>query len=207
MVPGGTVNVQVRHRLFSLPEYQQAQLKFVHEGVGRLMEAKDELWASIPKAPPTEAVPITQNTMPSGRVVQNEPVEMKARFEFKYEEIRSCDTEALAAQMDNAADEALSTVMPRFFEIFRRTCDSAGTAINCAGKPFSFALWLEMLEKVEIDFDEQGNPDLPTLVVGPDLAKQIKASPPSEEQRRALADLIERKRNEYNARRRNRKLR
>ena len=31
--------------LFSLPEYEYAQYMFVYEGVLRLMEAKDQLWA------------------------------------------------------------------------------------------------------------------------------------------------------------------
>jgi hypothetical protein len=37
-------------RPFALPEYGYAVAKFVHEGVSRLMEAKDEVWARIPRA-------------------------------------------------------------------------------------------------------------------------------------------------------------
>src|SRR6267143_2140352 len=83
--------------LFSLPEYEYAQYRFVYDGVLHLMEAKDQLWASIPKAESVEAVPITQNTMPTGEVVQNEPVNVEAQLAYKYEAIRSCNTEELAA--------------------------------------------------------------------------------------------------------------
>ena len=193
---------------FSLPEYARAQVKFVYEGVRRLMEAKDEVWASLRKITPTEAVPVTQNTMPGGAVVQNEPVTAKAEFIFKYEDIRSCDTAALAAQMDSAADQQLSVVMPHFFEVIQRTSEAAGTAMDAGGRPFSYELMLEMLAKIDFDFNDQGNPDLPTLIVGPEQAKKMQAMPPpTPEQRRAFADLIEKKRSEHHARRRHRKLR
>jgi hypothetical protein len=194
--------------LFSLPEYEYAQYRFVCEGVARLMEAKDELWASLPKAEPVEAVPITHNTMPSGEVVQNEPVTVKAQFTYKYADIRSCNTEELAAQMDAAADQNLSVIMPHLFEIMRRTSEAAGTTSDAGGKPFSFELFLSGLAKIDISFDEKGKPELPTLVVGPELGKQIRAMPPlTPKQQKTMDDLIEKKRKEYNARRRDRKLR
>lgn len=200
---------QATHQaLFALPEYEYAQFKFVHEAVRHLMEAKDELWASIPKAAPAEAIPITQNTMPSGEVVRSEPVMLEAKFVFTYEDLRSCNTEELAAQLDKAADQSLSVVMPHLFDIIGRTSQAAGTASDAGGKPFSFELFLAGLEKIDISFDEQGKPELPTLVVGPELAKQITAMPPlTPEQQKAMDDLIERKRKQYNARRRDRKLR
>jgi hypothetical protein len=197
-----------RKGLFLLPEYEYAQYKFVYEGVKRLMEAKDALWASIPKAESVEAVPITQNTMPSGEVVQNEPVNVEAQFMYKYADIRSCNTDELAAQMDAAADQNLSAIMPHLFEMMRRTSEAAGTATHTGGKPFSFELFLAGLEKIDISFDEEGKPELPTLVVGPELGKQIRAlPPPTSEQQKTMDDLIEKKRKEYNARRRDRKLR
>lgn len=197
-----------RGRLFSSPEYDYEQFRFVHEAVKRLMEAKDEVWGSLRTAPPTEAIPITQNTMPSGEIVENAPIEIQSKFELKYEEIRSCDIGALAAQIDKLAEESLSLVMPRFFDMIRRSSEAAGTATDLGGRPISYELWLEMVTKMDIDFDEQGNPDLPTLVVGLEMAEQLRAlPPPTKEQRAAMDALIEIKRKEHNVRRRNRKLR
>jgi len=172
------------------------------------MEAKDQVWGSLRRVAASEVVPITQNTMPSGDVVQNSPIELQSQFIFKYEEIRTCDTGALAAQLDNAAEQALSVVMPRFFEMIRRTSEAAGTSTTLGGTPISFEALLEAFAKMDIDFDDQGKPDMPTLIMGPEIAKQVQAlPPPTREQELALADLIERKRKEYNARRRDRKLR
>ncbi len=185
---------------FALPEYTLALVRFVRYGVGRLMEAKDHVWAMIPRAEPTEAVPTTQNTMPSGEVVQNPPVTLEAKFVLRYDEIRSSSADALAEQMDSAADQNLSVVMPHFFDILRRTSQAAGTASDAGGKA--------SLENIDISFNESGKPELPTLVVGPELAKQIRAMPPiTAEQRKLVDELIERKRKEHDARRRDRKLR
>jgi hypothetical protein len=192
---------------FALPEYTLALMKFVHDGVLRLMEAKDPVWGMIPRAEPVEAVPTTQNTMPSGQVVQNNPVMAEAKFVLRYDDIRSSSADALAEQMDGAADQNLSIVMPHFFDMLSRTCQAAGTVSNAGGKPFSFEMLLEGLEKIDISFDEKGKPELPTLVMGPAVAAQVRALPPiTPDQQKRLDDLIERKRKEHYARRRDRKL-
>jgi len=192
---------------FSLPEYECAQFKFFHAAVGKLMRAKDSVYASIPEAEPWESIPTTQNTMPSGEVVENKPLMIESKVVIKWDDIRSCNLEALAQQVDAIADERLSIVMPHFFKVFERTCNAAGTGTDAGGKPFSFEMYLAGLEKIELRFDRDDRPILPTLVVHPDMVKQIASlPPPTEEQQRAYNDLIERKRREFNARRRYRKL-
>ena len=171
------------------------------------MKAKDSLYASIHEASPWEAIPTTQNTMPSGEVVEHEPLKIESKIVIKWDDIRSCDLDALAEQVDAMADERLSIVMPHFFKVFEKTCDAAGTGTDARGKPFSFDMYLTGLEKIELQFDRDGQPILPTLVVHPTMAKQLQAlPPPTEDQQKAYSDLIERKRREFNARRRYRQL-
>jgi len=198
---------QTKTEPFSLPEYECAQFKFFHAAVGKLMRAKDSVYASIPEAEPWESIPTTQNTMPSGEVVENKPLMIESKVVIKWDDIRSCNLEALAQQVDAIADERLSIVMPHFFKVFEKTCNAAGTGTDAEGKPFSFEMYLAALEKIELRFDRDSRPILPTLVVHPDMAKQIASlPPPTEEQLGAYNDLIERKRKEFNARRRDRKL-
>jgi hypothetical protein len=154
-----------------------------------------------------ERIPTTQNTMPSGEVVENKPLMIESRILIKWDDIRSCNLDALAEQVDAMADERLSIVMPHFFSVFEKTCVAAGTATDAGGKPFSFEVYLAGLEKIDLQFDRDGQPILPTLVVHPTMAKHLASlPPPTEEQQRAYSDLIERKRREFNARRRYRKL-
>ena len=191
-----------------MPEYSYAVAKFVHEGVSRLMEAKDEVWARIPHAEPRETIPITQNTMPSGEVVESKPIMTQAKFVVSYDDIRACNGDALAVQMDSAAEDNLAVVMPRFFDLLGRTSEAAGTATDLGGKPFTFEVYLASIEKTDMDFDENGNPEWPALIVHPDFAEYLSSlPPPTAEQQKQLDDLIERKRREYHARRRHRNLR
>jgi hypothetical protein len=145
--------------------------------------------------------------MPSGEVVKNEPAVIKNTFEFKWEQIRSCDLGALAEQAERMADQRLAVIMPHFFDMMARTCQAAGTASDAQGQPFSFELYLAGLAKIEMNFDADGAPILPTLAAGPELMKRIASMPPlSPEQQKSYDDLIESKRKEFNARRRYRKL-
>jgi len=198
---------QTKSEPFSLPEYECAQFRFLHAAVGRLMKAKDSLYASIPETSPWESIPTTQNTMPSGEIVEHKPLLIESKIVIKWDDIRSCDLDALAEQVDEMADERLSIVMPHFFKVFEKTCDAAGTGTDARGRPFSFEMYLAGLEKIELQFDREGQPILPTLVVHPTTAKQLASMPPpTEEQQKAYSNLIERKRGEFNARRRYRKL-
>lgn len=193
---------------FALPEYSYALLRFFHEGVSRLMAAKDPVWGMLPTAEPAETVPVTQNTMPSGEVVQSNPVQMAAKIVLKYDHIRSCSVEELAVQIDSAAEQNLAVVMPHFFDLVGRMSQAAGTAMDCGGKPLTFETYLASLENLDLGFDRDGNPQWPSLVVGPEMAKYLQSlPPPTSEQQKRLADLIERKRREHDARRRHRKLR
>jgi hypothetical protein len=193
--------------IFILPEYEVAQFRFFSNAVGKVMEAKDELYGSIPTVEPSEVLPVTQNTMPSGEVVQNQPLVVKSAVVFRWEDIRACNLDALAEQVDRSADERLAQVMPHFFDVLHRTSDAAGTVVDAVGRPFSFELYLEALGRTELQFDRDGNAVLPSLIIHPTMAEQLRSQPPiTPEQQRAMDDLIERKRAEFNARRRYREL-
>lgn len=61
--------------------------------------------------------------------------------------------------------------------LFRRTseaCEEAGTAIDAQGRPFGPGLFLEALERVELDFDENGQPRFPTMVVSPEMGAYVR---------------------------------
>ena len=200
------METEIHEPIFILPEYGRAQFQFFSDAVRGVMAAKDELYGSIPVADPSEVMPVTQNTTPSGEVVQNQPLQLKAAVVFQWDDIRTCNLEALAEQVNKTAEERLSQVMPHFFDVFHRTSDAAGTAMDAGGRPFSFELFLEGLERIEIQVDREGKAILPTLVMHPSMAEKLRSMPPTPEQQKAMDALVERKRIEFNARRRHRKL-
>src|ERR1039457_2406946 len=98
-------------QLFALPEYERAQFRLFHSAVRTLMKAKDSLYAQIPEGEPSELLPATQNTLPSGKTVRSEPVLTERKVVFQFDDIRNCNLDALAEQADKAADDALAVIM------------------------------------------------------------------------------------------------
>src|SRR3989338_3316575 len=49
--------------------------------------------------------------------------------------------------------------------------DESGNSINANGAKFSVELFLQCLEKIELDFTPGGTPQFPTLIMHPDMQK------------------------------------
>ena len=87
-----------------------------------------------------------------------------------------------------------------------------GNQVDAGGAPFSADLYFEMLEKLQIDFDDLGEPDTggARLVMHPDMAERViplmKAWEADETFQQRYRDLMLRKRDEWRDRESNRKL-
>ena len=100
-------------------------------------------------------------------------------------------------------------------QMLRRGVDAAvehtGNAVHAAGAPFSQDLYLEMLQKVQIQFDDDGRPSIPSLF-HPDPAFQARMEARLSEwmQDPTFRDRIEaaitKQRQDWNDRESNRKL-
>ena len=145
--------------------------------------------------------------MPSGETVSSEPITMESKIVFQWDDIRNCNLDALAEQADTAAEERLSIIMPRLFEMVVKTSVAAGTATDMAGAPLTFEAYLAAFSKIDLRFQDTGEPVMPQLVVHPDTAKILASLPPwTAEQQKVWDAMIERKRKEFFASRRHRKL-
>ncbi len=145
--------------------------------------------------------------MSSGEVIENNPIPVESPFAFSVADAISGKTESLFVAIDDAAEHGLRTIMPRLFEYMGRLSEAAGTSIDAKGRPPSHELFLEVIEKMDIEFDDEGKPLMPTFVVNPEMAEALrKLPPPTPEQEMKHQHLMQRKRQEYNDRRRYRKL-
>lgn len=193
--------------LFALPEYELAQFDLFNSAIKGLIKAKDPLLAEIPEGDPCELMPATQNTMPSGETVVLEPVRVENTVGFSFDDIRNCRLDALAEQADKAAEQSLAVIMPHFFASVAKICEAAGTATDMRGAPLTFEAYLAAFSKIELDFDVDGEPVMPRLVVHPDTVTMLEKLPPwTAEQHERWDAMIADKRREYFASRRHRKL-
>lgn len=91
-----------------------------------------------------------------------------------------------------------------------RVAEKVGNVVQAGGRPFTFDTWLEALDRIHMEFDDSGNPQFPTFLLSPEMflhmREQISAWETNDDYARRLAELVARKRLEWNARESNRKL-
>jgi hypothetical protein len=88
--------------------------------------------------------------------------------------------------------------------------NKTGNVISGKGKPFTFDHFLEALEKMLIDFDEDGNPFMPSILISPEDWERIKSDFPKwdtdPENKKKIQSIINKKRDEWYDRESHRKL-
>jgi len=192
--------------IFELPEYSASFARFVTTAIQELMRRKDPVFASI-KIIELPQVPSVRNTMTSGQIVDNAPMAVPMPFAVVFADAIAGNLASLVASIDVGAEASLKLVMPQIFAYHGRLCEAAGTATDAGGQKLSRKLIQESFEKMQINFDAAGQPIMPTIVVHPDMLKQLEDLPPAtDEEIRAWDEMIERKRGEFNDRQRHRKL-
>jgi hypothetical protein len=195
--PGGCARSRV-------PEYDAAGREFLYELVNDLMHRQDPVLAGIRRVPVDH---IPSEASPAGCAVgmSAAPAKIVATVCDRLETIVDMDLDGFASMVQDAAREALDSYMPQFFRQLGAICDAAGQSIDAGQKPFSVDLWLDLLEKVNINFTPGGEPAFPELVVHPKMAREVEAIlggpwTPAQLQRRDR--ILAQKRNEFDARRR-----
>jgi hypothetical protein len=143
---------------------------------------------------------------PDAAVGVTRPVEITTTFNLNFDVILTTDVEAWSAMMHESAQQALAKTMPQFFEGINDAITKGGNVVDANGRPFDWDIYLDALDMVELDFDDEGKPKLQTLVVHPDVLERIKDLPFTDAQKARADTIIARKKLEFDARRRVRKL-
>lgn len=100
--------------------------------------------------------------------------EIQVPIEVKIEEIPELVGDKLFARLAAIADEAARQVSQITFRKMDEVTREADMAVDAAGSPPTKEIWLEMFQKMEIDFDaKSGKPEL-TIVMHPVMAEAMK---------------------------------
>ena len=93
------------------------------------------------------------------------------------------------------------------FSTLSQVTDFTGNVVDGEGKGISHELIIEMIEKIDIGFDQDGKPYLPTIVIPPALAKSFESLKADENKYKAkIEEIIEKKRKDYFAKKGHRRL-
>lgn len=186
----------------TLPEYDAAALSLATGTIRRLSIERSPVLSRVQQSPATElAQADTPTEVAYGAYA---PVHVENVLTETFETILATDIDAWLAMLDDQGERAAEQLERQFFEFMNRVTEDAGQVVDARGRPLSHDLVLDMFEKLQIDFDEEGNPEMPTIVVPPQAYEKLGEPTPEHLKRRD--EIIERKRREFVARRRVRKL-
>lgn len=114
--------------------------------------------------------------------------------------------------MMGAVGQQQQNLAQMFHEKMDEVTERTGNKVDAGGQPFSPSLFLDLFETVDIDFDDNGQPDMSSvrIVVHPELGKLLREKGPEWEADPAFQkrrdEIIARKRTEWSDRESNRKL-
>lgn len=133
-----------------------------------------------------------------------------AEIKISSNKIESSKPEDIIMKFDKAAIELSSQLSKTTYTRIEEVTEQVGNVIDLKGKPFSIERFFEMLQKIMIEFDENGLPCLPTFVCGDKGDRPIKEVLSQLETNRKYKkrheEIMETKKEEWRDREINRKL-
>jgi hypothetical protein len=125
---------------------------------------------------------------------------MSSEVSLTVADVYNFNLEKICTDIYEFAQGFLRDMTKTMFATLSQVTDFTGNVIDGKGKGVSHEMLLEMLEKIHIDFDEAGNPQFPSLVIHPDMAKSFEKLKSIEELYKSRYDeIINRKREAYYA--------
>jgi hypothetical protein len=193
--------------LFKLTEYARAEQAFVYEAVAALAKSRGGIVADI-RAEPMPRVGTTHITTDDGQTVEFEPFGVSASMRIGWEDIASGNVDAMLATIDEAAETYHTELSERIYGHLKTLTEATGNVVDASGKSVFDAVY-EMFETVELTFEDDGSISKGfAIYASPDAAEKLACAETemTPEQQRKFDALIERKRQEFFARKRRRKL-
>jgi hypothetical protein len=125
-------------------------------------------------------------------------------------ELPKLSLESALEKLDTAAADMARQNAQLFYGTISEAVEKVGNVVNAEGRRISASMILEMYEKLQIDFDRHGRPNLQQIHMPPELGERAEEALRelfnNPEMRRQFEALINAKREEWRAREARRKL-
>lgn len=145
-----------------------------------------------------------------GHVDEIEYKTLESEFTINADEIIKEGISAFKKHIDKLAKVVSGQQAKMVFQKLNEITSKTGNVVDAKGESFTKEKLLEATEKIDIDFDENGQPVNLTIVMGPQLFNKVKDLLPlwekDEEFTKKRNEILERKRREWLDRENNRKL-
>lgn len=136
--------------------------------------------------------------------------EGQSKFSIDIDEVQSLTPDKIRQKLDLVAEEIARQMSKNMFNEIDRVTKEVGNEVDAHGQPLNQELFLQMLEKISMDFDDNGNWIPPSIIMHPNLweAKkdEFKSWETDEEFLTKQKAIIKKKKVEWHDRENNRKL-
>ena len=186
---------------FSLHQYDAAMREFI-DTVKRGSEQLDPILSQIERTAVSHGGRTRQVSAP--KIVETEMNTETVEASIKTETYRKTDVGAFAGFLWDFCEQFNLLEKRLLFSNISQTTEAVGSVVDGRDKNIHDAM-IEMLEKKEMRFDAHGNHG-DSVVLTPELSKQMRENPPTKEQTERWNKTMEAKRAEYYAKKRTRRL-
>jgi hypothetical protein len=197
----------------SLPKYRQLKIKTakllldVFENI-----ANEELgpFASSKRFIQHEGQTMVHNTMDNNeKQSELKYVEAKTEYKLKYVDIPKMNADDVLKLISDQAKEFGGQQARHHYSVINKATEETGNVVR-DNKGLTAETFFAVIEKIQIPFDEEGNPEMPTMVIDPRnteaARKLIQDSENNPEHKKRMEKLLAKKKKEYDAEQASRKL-
>ncbi|OGU36847.1 MAG: hypothetical protein A2315_08530 [Ignavibacteria bacterium RIFOXYB2_FULL_35_12] len=132
--------------------------------------------------------------------------ELSMEIFYKYEEVRDFELESFCQKLNEMVINRLGQIQKMMYSEIISATELTGNKVDAKGAKMNPDLILDMLEKIEIRFNEDDEPILPQLHLAPQQFNKIKDMKFTPEQEKRQQEIIDNKRKKWYAKKRYRKL-
>jgi hypothetical protein len=136
--------------------------------------------------------------------------EIEVEMSIATDEVPNLTPDRIAKKLDSVAEKLAKQMHQGIMEGLNQAIDQAGTGVDAKGSPLTKELFLEMLDRMLLPFDKDGNLIPPTIMMHPRMwethKEEVKSWEQDPEFRARHEEIIERKREEWRDRESCRKL-
>src|ERR1700683_1841414 len=184
---------------FALPDYDLACAHVVSDVTKAIARAGDPVLSQIKFVPVTGTVSSVMEMR--GEVALDLPAEpLGFELGVKAEDVRDGNFEVLQVKLVEAADGYAKQLAKMLYGHLDKITTATGNTFDAGGRPPSFEMVYEMLDKIEWTLDENDELSTPSLVMSPGAAAKFPKATP--EQEKMIEELKARKLEELLAKRR-----
>jgi hypothetical protein len=188
---------------FNVPEYVQAERHLL----GKVMlglTGLDPLLGQMPWIQTEHAGPV--RNVPGPEPLDQEMLPVEATAAFSKEAVRDSRLDEFVAFVVELTEQSQKQMAIHTFQRMGELTEATGNTVDAGGKPLSYDVFLDLLERMQLEFDEKGDPILPTVWGHPATIERFKALQPTPEHSAREAAILARKKAEFDAAKRTRRL-